>query len=419
MSEPVSGLAAVEGMDTAKRAHHPDSPSSLQASEACPGFENEQRESLASAAGTLQHKATETRDLSILENEEQVRAVQDCIAFEDELIAWHTERTGTPPTVIREKYLSVGDDIVRASDGTKFTGVTGGFPDTLIVSSDRKLVDIPDWKFGRIPVEPTKNNRQGQSYALGAAYLVPEAELFRVTFFPPHQGFTRQEIEEKYQHVFSRAELAGHETAIRTIVARKHRVAAEIARDEWSSCTPKMDLCMWCARKGVCQPLHAVVLKPAEKHPNFVVPATVNHLELTRPEQFKLAFRWANQLDLIVKAVKKRCVDAVTTEDLDLGDDMRLVKRTERKVNSVQGVIDMAAQHGLAPSEIIELLTAPITKLEDAIKAKAARGEGAAAVRAFRADLEEHGITEPGTPVYYLQEVKSPADKKTIEITTS
>ena len=63
------------------RGHHPDSPSSLQSTAACAHFENLQRETAAAAAGTLQHHAAETRDLSKLDEQEQVDAVNRCIAI--------------------------------------------------------------------------------------------------------------------------------------------------------------------------------------------------------------------------------------------------------------------------------------------------------------------------------------------------
>lgn len=398
----------VAEFDTAQRAHHPDSPSSLQASEACAGFVNEQRESAASEAGTLQHKATETRDYTILENEAQVVAVEKCIFYEDAVLAVYQQlelERGLTVCTEAESYLAVGDDKVE-----EFLGVTGGFPDKIIRNTEE--ADILDWKFGKVPVTPTKDNVQGISYALGAFQKWPSLKKVTVHFYAPYQGWSEEEHNSKYVHPFHRSEITALELRIRTIIAKKKIAQAAIAKDDWQYVRPCMDLCLWCTHKGACKPMHAVVLKPAEKHPDFVVPATVNHMELTRADQFKTAFRWANQLDPIVKAVKKRCCDAVLTEDLDLGDDMKVVRRVERKITSVQGVVDTAVEHGLTPEEITETLSVPITKIEDAIKKKAPKGQGAAAIRAFNTDLAERGITVPGTPVYFLQEVKSPADKK-------
>jgi hypothetical protein len=57
----------------------------------------------------LQHKAAETRDLSILEDEDQVDAVKRALAVEDAAIDT-LKNLGFDVEIIREQYLAVAGD---------------------------------------------------------------------------------------------------------------------------------------------------------------------------------------------------------------------------------------------------------------------------------------------------------------------
>jgi hypothetical protein len=401
--------------DTATRGHHPDSPSGLQASEACPLFANEQRESQASIDGVLQHKAAETRDLSLLDgNELWIKAVKECIAYEDKLIASLTRKDpfgkGHPPQVLREVYLPVGDDIISDAEGVQWFGITGGFPDVVIVGFGE--AHIPDWKFGKIPVTPTKDNLQGIAYAVAAFRKFTDISRVTVHFFAPHQGWSEKDHGRLYVHTFSRSELPQMELRIRTVVARKRAaVKALEEKKSWSAATPKTDLCIWCSRKGDCPKLHAVVIRGAEKHQDFIVPEVVNTYQLSRPDQYKQAFRWANAVELIAKAIKKRVADVALTEDMDFGGELKVVKRVDRKIKSVRELARVAKQFGITFRELLEIATVSITGIEKKIKERSEKGRGAERLRQFDAEAREAGAIEDGFPVYFVQEAKTPREK--------
>jgi hypothetical protein len=406
-------------LNTETRGHHPDSPSSLQSSEACALFENEQRDSNASKIGTLQHKAAETREIEPLEIAlaalglsdadiaEKVEGVLKAINYEDEQMALFQDIC-MEYTIVREKYFPVGDDNVEG-----YIGVTGGFPDTVLVSE--KVIVILDWKFGKNPVAPTMVNLQGIGYAVAAFQQYPTAQEVEIHFYHPHQEWSDEEHREKYVATMRREEVAEHELRIRTVVARK-RLAAQQLKDSnftnWESATPKHDLCIWCARKGNCGKLHSLVLKTASKHPDFIVPEVVNHLALSRPEQVKYAFLWASQLESIAKSIKKRAADMVLTEDLQLGDGIKLVKRTERYIASPIKLARIAHKHGLGLLGFIRSISISVSKIESQIKLSSEKGSGAANVRAFKTDLIESGVSKLGKPIYFLQEAKAPSEKQ-------
>lgn len=412
----------VAQLDTAQRGHHPDSPSSLQASEACPLFENEQRDSQASKDGVLQHKAAETRDLSILgDNESWIGAVQRCIEYEDALIQWHRDTFGAEPTVVREKYISIGDDLVEDSQGRIWKGVTGGFPDTLIVSPDGSFIDIPDWKFGKIPVAPTKDNRQGQSYARAAWDMFPQAKFARVHFFAPHQMFSDDEHLEKYVHTFEAPDRDRLELAIRTIVKRKHEAKAALEASggrDWSAAQPRHDLCVWCNLKGRCTKNFGLVIQAGVKHELATIPPEFTAIEISTPQQIAAAYKAVAHLEPILKAIKKRCTELALTQDGMLPEGWKIVRRQDREITSLEAVIEAAKRHGVKKKELEAIFTIPISKVEALIKSKAEKGLGAAAVRGFSETLEELGAVQLSPPVHFLQEVKTPAEKPNVETTS-
>lgn len=410
-------------LDTQTRGHHPDSPSSLQSSEACPLFVNEQRDGDASKIGTFQHKAAETgiggldaldlqlSDLGLAEHEieEKIAGVIRAITYETakkhELASCFDGRVEVQ--TIREKYFPVGDDKVA-----EYIGVTGGFPDTVFLS--HTLAMVLDWKFGKVPVTPTKDNLQGIAYALAVLQAYPHVSEVQVHFYHPHQNWSDEQHAEKYIHTFSRSDMPEMECRIRTVVAIKKAARARLeasGKTDWSDACPKHDLCIWCNEKSVCKKLHAVILKGASKHPDFIVPEVTNHLALTRPEQVKTAFLWATQLESIAKSVKKRAADMVLTEGLELGDDVKLVRRTERYITSPLKLVRMAAKHGLGWLAFARSVSISVSSLEKQIKAKSKKGHGAANVRAFQLELEESGISKKAKPIYFLQEAKAPSEK--------
>lgn len=392
---------------TAERGHHPDSPSSLQSSEACPLFLNEQRETRAATSGTLCHKACEAEDPSLCDTDEQAGAVRRCLEYAQRIGETRYAEEGEI-VVLKEIYLGVGAEKVG-----EYVGVTGGFPDLVYVAST--FADIMDWKFGAEPVVPTKDNLQGISYALSLFEKYPDLQKITVHFYQPNQHWSDSDHRTKYVYTFLRSETEALELRVRTVVARKKAAAARLEASKgtnYSDATPRDSLCIWCARKGDCRKLHALVIQTSEKHSDFVSPDVLNPVQLSRPEQVKLAFRWANQVEMIAKAVKHRCSQMALTEDLVLGDDMKIVKREERQIRSLKDLVAGARRAGITLRELLPLISVPFTKVEELVKNKAVRGQGAAAIRALQTDWDRNGATEMGLPSYFLKEVKSPADKQ-------
>lgn len=411
-------------IDTAVRLHHDNSPSSLQASEACALFQNENRESNASILGTLSHKGSEKRDLDWLRTEleklefpvdvdAQLDAVAQGIAKEqsiiDELTGADDEGNKYPPTIAREIYLSVGSEKVG-----EFTGITGGFPDTIVLRCDKVHAVVFDLKFGKMAVTPTKDNLQGIAYALGCFEKWPTLETIKVEFFAPFQGWSEKEQEEIYSHTFSRSQVIELELRIRTVVARKNSALEALKKGDWSYATPRHGNCIWCRLKGECRACHALVIKGNAKHDEVEVPEKLRDFRLQTKADFAAAFRFANFASAIAQAIKSRCTQAAIAEDM-LPDGFKITERSDREIVSLPAVIEAAKRHGVPKKEIETVLTIPISKVEKLVKDKAPKGMGAAAVRGFAETLEKLGAVRRGEPVRFLQEIKTPADKPKTE----
>ena len=433
-----------EKLPTELRGHHPHSPSSLQSSEACAHFENEQRESAAATAGTLQHRAAETRDLSILDDPEHVAAVNRALALEDsciEELRYFIDATSVedglkkiPVEVVsvKEEYLAVcADHIEDVETGRaeryetvkgagfirtrrsyesvweKWFGITGGFPDNVLMAGPLGI--ILDWKFGKELVTPTRENLQGKSYAAAAFEKWPRLQEIKVIFFHPHvevdlEGNTCQMPE--YTHIFNRSDCEAIELELRTVIARK-KLAKETGFNGPVSATPKTSLCLWCAKKALCPANGRLMVLGASKHREIEVPDVFNPCELTKPEDYAKAYKFANAFELVAKAIKARCTEAALTENVVI-PGFELTKRTERQLGAPSAVKAVLIEKGfITEQEYDDCANIPITKVEDRIKAKAAKGKGAARLREFEAELTDAGLLTRSDGYFYLREVKN------------
>jgi hypothetical protein len=388
------------------RGHHPDSPSSLQASAACAHFANRGGTSPAAIAGTRQHAAVESRDLSALVDEAEVDAVNRCIALEDDLIGRLGEAGADEVEVEHEIYLAVEpEEEVTDAEGRVWKGITGGSPDTRAVAhwhgAKAQLALILDWKCGKNLVTPTAKNLQGMAYALATLQEKPQVDEVMVVFYHPH--IERDERLAEYTAVFTRADMPRMLTTIRAVVKRKH-----LAQERgWIEVPPEphYDLCQWCARIGECPAMYQLAVETRAKYARVEVPAEVHPAYLTEPAGMSAVYRLSKLLETWAKAARKRVLDAVLTEDISL-PDMRVVTKADRSVFDLAAVGRIAAEFGVTEEELQSCINLPITKLEEVIKAKAAPRQGAARVREFQGLAEAAGAVGKGTPYSYLAEVK-------------
>ena len=407
----------VSQLDTAKRGHHPFSASALQSLEACPHQVSRGGTSAAAEAGVLLHKAVEIRDMSILDTPEQVAAAQRCVALED-YEAKCLSQIGSPKDKLEitgEVYLPVvGEHVEVDENGVEWKGITGGSCDRIFVKGS--LAVVLDWKFGQHLVTPTAENTQGMVYAAAVMEEWPKVDEVKVTFFHPYL-----EVSEgaslpfpEYTHIFSREELPDLHLRIRLIIAKAKRARLE-GFDSGLPAIPKTALCLYCKHmeQADCPALGKLMVLGGSKHKEILVPDVFNPMQLATPEQYGLAYKFANQFELVAKAIKKRVTDAACKEGVSVAG-YEIASRKERQIGSASGVKAIAIKHGITEDEFDGCVSLPITKVEEKIKQKAGKGKGAGAVRDFQHDLEESGLVSVSDGYSFLREIK--ADKPQIVV---
>ena len=401
-------MTNVAQLDTAIRLHHPWSASSLQSLEACPHYLNRGGTSAAADAGVLSHKATETRDLSILDTPEQIAAVQRALAVEDrEYDALLNLEAPEAIEIVGEKYLPVVGSHVEPSEGVDWRGVSGGSCDRIFIRGH--LAVVIDWKFGQQLVTPTKDNVQGMVYAAAVMEEWPSVEEVKMVFFHPFVEIEDGEVSQmpEYTHVFTRSGLDELILRIRFIITKAKRARAEGMNGSIPA-TPKTGLCLYCkhAENADCPALGKLMVLGGSKHKEILVPDVFNPMQLSTSEQYGLAFRFASQFELIAKSIKKRVTEAAVKEGVDV-EGYEIASRKERVIGSPAGVKAIAIQHGMTEEEFDGCISLPITKVEEKIKTKAEKGKGASVLRAFQHDMEEAGLVTMADGYSYLREVKA------------
>lgn len=357
------------------------------------------------------HAAIETHNFSLLEDEDQLEAVKRCIALEESHIAL-LRNNGFEVAVVKEEYLPVcPEEIVTDEHGRQWQGITGGYPDLLIIGSidgAPKLAMLDDWKCGQWLVTPTKHNLQGKAYALAVLQKYPTVEEVRVQFYHPFLELPAPLPE--YSHTFSREDMASLEQEIRLTIALKHRAA----REGWGSKevppVPHTKLCVFCHHLDTaeCPAMLQLAAETHSKHEQLVVPPEVRPAYLSDPQAAKQVYQLSAAIEAFAKNARRRITDMVLTEGLEI-EGMRIVTKADRTIVSLAAVRDAALEAGVSIEEFEDCLNLPITNLEKKVKALAPPRKGAAKVREFQQMLEDRGAVAKGKPYSYLTETQHEA----------
>lgn len=380
------------------RVHHPYSPSTLQAREACPKYQSRQSDNAASIAGTRQHDAVDAQEDSDLLEDHQALAVAECLAYAD-----NVAKRYPGGTVLKEIYLPVDAEqiVVGGRNGRieVFFGTTAGYLDFAIVSKDETLAEIIDWKFGAHGVEPAENNLQGIAYMLGLKKKFPKLKTCTVQFVLPH----RDEIDK---HTFSLDDTSvlAHHTRIATVVRR----AEEAARlpDDFSTASPTLGACLFCALIGKCPKVAEKVLKVGQKFAPLQLPENVNPTLIYDPVDAALGIKVAQIAEAWAKSFRARATEKAITDEGFIPDGYILVSSQRRTVVDARKLADIAklclpADKG---PEVEKLFDIPIGPVEELIAISTPRGGKEAAKKSFGEKLIAEGAVELGLPYAFLKQ---------------
>lgn len=264
--------------------HHKFSPSKLALLERCPGYtSDETRSTHAADEGTLMHKAAETGDLSILENDEQIVAVQTALETRRVIL----EAAGEGALVEEETKVEID-------------GLTRGTVDLLVITADGKKGWLLDYKFGRMIVDEADVNIQGQAYAAGVFEAHPDLTELTVVFTVPRANW-------ESIHTYARYGLDRIRLRISTIIARCQADVVEL--------TPNEKACMFCGSKATCPALHNYALAVGESLP---VPAVFDPGKLADPNDMAKAMVLSSVLEDWCKQVRRYITQRAVEDGVDV-----------------------------------------------------------------------------------------------------
>jgi hypothetical protein len=307
-------------------------PSKLEFVEACPCYQSDPNTSAAAEEGKELHKAFETEDISILQEDEQREAVERCLSYCDSL-----KQDGTK--VEKEVRL-------RAP-------LTFGTLDWLGRHEDH--VDIADAKFGRVLVSPANVNLQGQAYTYLAFHNNENVKSATVHFLAPRLDDISTCTYYREPHYW-------------TIQERISR-AIRNADDPDSKPIPTEKACRYCARKANCPALGQIGLDVVKKaqlgipSPEFFSPGSLITMEDRARAQLlaPVLVDWADQ-------VKKANAAAVFEDNLDMpGFDLRSRSGGYKVEDAYCLIQELASHFEMDPSLFASCITTTLPKLVDAI----------------------------------------------------
>lgn len=392
--------------DAATRIHHPYSPSTLQAREACPKYQSRNNESEASRKGTRQHDAVEGEQDNALLADHEAIAVAECIAYAESVAKKYPGGT-----VLKEVYLPIDDEeiVIRYADGggDVFKGTTAGYLDFAVVSADETAAEIIDYKFGQHGVEPAENNLQGIAYMLGLLKKFPKLETCKVQFVLPH----RDEID---QHTFLLSQENVDDHRLRVVaVVRRAEEAAKVPND-FSMANPTLGACLFCSLIGKCPKVAEKVLKIGQKFAPLQLPENVNPSLISDPADTALGIKVAQIAEAWAKAFRAGATEKAISDPDFMPEGYVLVTSTRRIVLDARKLADIGKEFvpEAAAPEIEKLFDIPIGGIEGLIKLAAPRGQKEKTVDAFGEAAIARGALELGAPFAFLKQSTKNKTKK-------
>lgn len=415
-----------------EKPHHSYSPSTLQSLEACPCYRGKESKHERTLAGTLAHKVVETKLDDATLNDDDAEAAAECLDFierrrvlmeearkreVERLIrlthtddnppenTWLKVEQQTPPvTELRESYLPV-DDLVFSDDYQNpltnlsikedVLSTTAGYVDHVIISHDKTYAEMVDFKFGFWPVESANNNLQGIAYALGLFQLYPTLRRIKFWFKQPHldsisdADFTRENIPALYLRV-------------QTVVARAREARH---RGDFSTASPAVPVCNFCALIGVCPRVAAFACKVGSKFFPLEIPENITPTMIHTSRDTKLGMRLAAVVGTWAEAFRRQTTDRVLRGDADIPAGFKIESKSKRDIVDASKFKIISLKF-ITDSEYSALQEPPgFGKIEDMIKEKSPRGQKSSAIQNFKNALESDGAVVKSPSYSYLKAV--------------
>lgn len=396
------------------RIHHPYSPSTLQAREACPKYQPTHNENEASVMGTMQHTAVESDMDDDRIPDYRALAVVQCKEFAAQRIAAYPGCT-----VLREVYLPVDDEWIAMEDGKPigtsmsgpryaglnrtvrpkadfFHGTTAGYLDIGIISADETQAEIIDWKFGRWVVSSAEDNLQGISYMLGLKKKFPKLKTCIVRFIQPH-------IDYESSHTFDISNPDSFLLRVRAVVLRA--VEAGKVDEDFSTARATVGTCLFCSLVGKCPKVAELVIQVGRKYAPMVVPDDINTVTLGDPTKVGQGLKLAQVVSTWAESYRKNATQKTLNSEEFLPDGYILVPGQRTVIKDARKVGEIAKRF-LSPEhadKVEALYDITLTPLDKLISTVAARNTKEKTVEAFRDAIVAEGAAVMGAPYAFLR----------------
>lgn len=400
-----------------ERAHHPYSPSTLQNTEACPGYQSRDSQNERSIAGTLAHGVVETGDDHNSLSDEDAMAAAECIEFREERKAALQEAANKAFADLPGNKSGLADDylvqqlqeIYLPIDDCKFEdceATTAGYVDNALLIRAFCYGELHDWKFGMWPVEDADKNLQGISYALGLLRKYSWLKAVRFFFKQPHLDsltdalFLRKDVPELYLRV-------------QTVVARARKARGLIAQGDWSMVSPFVPVCNFCRHIADC-PLHLKnALKVAHKFMPLEFPEHIDSHDILDPHQSSLAMTLSQVVKIWADGFRQRTTDRVLRGECAIPEGFNISQGAGRRSIVDMDKFKQTALKYVTSEELAKGADYSLTPIEEAITTKTIRGQKTKVLEAFQKELIDSGAVKPGDKFTFLR-VKTEKKEKVV-----
>ncbi|MFZ9725640.1 MAG: DUF2800 domain-containing protein [Ilumatobacteraceae bacterium] len=369
-------------LTTTERPHAERSASQLPNLLGCAGFKplKGSRTHWVTEQGNRGHWALDAGHSDLLESDFEERMVAACERYASQFIQLGTK-----------VYNEVKVDTVEGR---------WGYTDRLMVHLDG-TADLLDWKFVRSKLPADADfNMQGKDYVIGILQdaRFANVQAIRVHFVAPRLNFVT--FSEK---PFTRADLPRLKLEVLAILARARHTDSR--RYRGASLTPNYNTCRYCAAAGTCVALRRIADEIGRKYDpegygkTPAIPQQTHASLVTDPAQKAQLQELAGIMETWAASVRHHNLSAALDDEKNLPAGYVLDwSKGRRRITDASSLLSVAKEFGLTSQELIEAASLSWTKVEDALRAKAARGEKSAIVGQFDARLTELGAVERPEP---------------------
>ena len=366
-----------------ERPHAERSASQLPMLLMCPGYrprKSGDRVHWVTAQGTRGHEALDTGNSDELES-----------SFEERMVA------------ICERYASQFTELgCTVYNEIRVDTIEGrwGYTDRLIVGIDG-TAHLLDWKFVRAK-EPAdaEINLQGKDYVIG---ILSDERFSNIQRLHVHFVMPRLNAVTQTSRPFTREDLPQLKLEVYSILARARQTDSKKWRG--ASLRPSYDACRYCGAAGSCVALRRIAdqigraYDPEGYGKKPAVPVETHASEVKDLTQRAQLQELAGLMETWASSVRHHNLTAALEDEKNLPTGYVIDwSKGRRRVTDAGSLMSAAQEFGLTTQELIDAATLSWTKVEDSLRAKAARGEKGQVVADFNQRLTELGAIERPEP---------------------